>query len=71
MPRLLKLLLDQGGGWPMAMEDWNERNFDWLQMAWNLARRWFVMPLVYVYVGLDRLDSNHSIITVTAEQLLL
>lgn len=56
--------LAQYGNWPVAVEKWSQDTFDWQTMSTDSIRRLSVLSLMDVYVGLDRLNSNQSVILV-------
>ncbi|CAH0390816.1 unnamed protein product [Bemisia tabaci] len=64
-------LLDEFGGWPMAMTDWDPTDFDWLKITLESIRRWSTMSLFYFYVYVDRKNSNQSVITVDQASVVL
>ncbi|XP_065201148.1 neprilysin-4-like isoform X2 [Planococcus citri] len=68
--QLIKLL-ESYGNWPMTIQNWNAKKFDWLQMSTDAIKRFSVMSLMYIYVGRDRLNSNQSVILIDQPTLVL
>lgn len=54
-------LLETLGGWPLLDKNWDEKNFDWLELVANL-RRYNNDILIMEYVGADIHNSNLNVI---------
>jgi len=54
-------LLESLGGWPLLDKNWDEKNFDWLELVANL-RRFNNDILIMQYVGADIHNSNLNVI---------
>jgi neprilysin len=57
----LKELLKSLGGWPLLDRNWNEKDFDWLELVANL-RKYNNDILIVEYVSADIQNSNQNII---------
>lgn len=64
MSLLVKFQADFAG-WPMTQQHWDKTKFSWLKLTADSMRRLSVASLMYISVGLDRLDSNRSVILVS------
>ncbi len=65
-------LLDSFGGWPMTVDDWSDRSFDWRNVSAILLRRFGLATLVDVYNDIDLWnDLERSIVYVSATDIEL
>ncbi|PSN30408.1 Neprilysin-11 [Blattella germanica] len=59
------------GDWPMAQDNWNEKNFNWQETVPKLIKHLNISPLLSMYVYLDRKNSKQSVITLDQSSLVL
>lgn len=57
-------LLEELGGWPIIQVEWNESNFDWVELMANL-RLYNNDILIAEWVGYDLKNSDEYIIQVS------
>lgn len=64
MSQLVKFLAEYNG-WPITQQNWDKNKFSWLKLTTDSMRKLSLPSLMYISVGLDRLDSNRSVILVS------
>ena len=63
MNQLVKFLSEYGG-WPITLQNWDKSKFNWMKLSTDSAKRLMISALMDISVGLDRRDSNRSVIIV-------
>ena len=59
------------GGWPLATDDWDERNFNWQLVVGKILKEMGSVPLITLYVYRDQMNSSRNVIIVSKSKLFI